>query len=418
MFRQAFLASLINLKSLLSFTVVLTLFLLLAAPVFSHNHSFALSEDIKAETFLLMDAHTGRILYQNNADITMAPASLTKIMTLLIAVEALDQGEVEWDEMVTVSQRANETGGSQMFLSYNIEVPFKELIKGIAIISANDACVAVAEHLYGSKEAFVHRMNQKAEELGLENTSFSNASGLHSDSHYMSAKDVAKLSQYLIQNHPEITSLQSEPSYATSPKYTHEDEEIVEYNRNPLLGNYEGADGIKTGWTSQAGYSLAATAERDKLRFISVVMKTDSNNQRRRDTETLLNYGFNYYRNYHLATPGETVESIPVERGTEDEIPLVATETLKMAVPKNEEHKLALEVTPKNEIQTPIEKGETLAEVKVLFEEEIILDSTLEAGQDIARLGFFAHLWDQTKSFFSGLWQQIWGNVTEFFVTP
>lgn len=404
-------------KAVISGIAILAWLFSAAAPTVAADE-FEDDLSLKAETSILMDAHSGRILYENNAQKPLPPASLTKIMTLTVAMEALENGDVEWDDKVTISRNAWETSGSQMFLQINREVPFEELIKGIAIISANDACVAVAEHLYGSEEGFVQRMNQKARGLGLDNSSFTNASGLHDEDHYMSAEDVARLSQHLIENYPEAAQLQGESSFATDARYTTEEEDISQDNRNPLLGEYQGADGIKTGWTNQAGYSLAGTAERDGLRFISVVLNTDKDEHRKEDSMTLLNFGFNEYEKYTISSVGEAVDEAPIERGSDKTVSLHATEPLELAIPQGEEDKIDLEITLSEEISAPVEKGDLLAEITVYFEGEAVIESVLESGQDVERLGFFAHLWDQAKEFFSGLWQQAMGSITDFFNHP
>ncbi len=360
--------------------------------------------NVEAEAAILMEAQTGQILFEQNADEALPPASLTKIMTLTVAMEALEEGKADWEDQVTISQKAHETGGSQMFLNYDQEVPFRELIKGIAIVSANDACVAVAEHLSGSKEAFVEQMNQQAEEIGLNNSSFTNASGLHHDEHYMSAKDVAKLSRYLINHHPEASELQAETEFTVSSEYIHGEQEISQENRNPLLDNYSGADGIKTGWTPEAGHSLAGTAERNDMRFISVVMNADDNEARKIESEKLLDYGFDHHQYHYVAYEGESVDKMEVYRGDKDYVSLQATKDLKVVVPQGEEENLTVDILPLEEPEAPIEKGTELAEISISYQGEKLLDSFLTAEENIERLGFLAHAWDQIVNFLRDLW--------------
>lgn len=356
--------------------------------------------ELTAAAAVLIEAETGKILYAKNAAEPLPPASLVKIMTLLAAMEELKRGTVDWDTVVTASRRAWETGGSTMFLNINDRATFEELIKGIAVVSANDACVAVAEHLYGSEAAFVQKMNRRAAELGLENTNFTNSHGLHDPDQYMSALDVARLAAYFIQTQPEAAAFQSEREFTYN--------EIRQFNRNPLLGSYPGADGVKTGSTPEAGSCLAATSMQQGLRLISVVMNSSSLEQRGIDSEVLLNYGFRHYELATLYEPGETAALVPVSRGEQRELALVADRPVAAPVPRHDsnyilEERLILD----NPVQAPVEEGQQLGLLQLVDPAGEILDEVeLYAAYSLERLGFFSSIFRAIGDFFSGLWER------------
>lgn len=361
-----------------------------------------------ATSAVLIEAHNGQILYEKDARVPMAAASLTKIMTLLLAMEARDQGLVDWEDKINISQKAWETSGSQMFLEIGQEVSFRDLIKGIAIISANDACVAIAEYLYGSEEAFVQRMNQRAGELGLEHTTFTNSHGLPAPEPMMSTLDVARLAMFYIDTQPEVFALHSEKEFTFNGIW-----QTKQPSFNLFLNRFPGADGLKTGFTSQAGYNLAATAKRDDLRFISVVMNSGNDDTRRTDSETLLNYGFTNFRLVRIAGEGETVDHARVPRGKIREVSLVAPGNIEVVVPRGQENEVQQKLTLDKNIAAPIEKGQRLGKMEVYLGDTLITASELLAGEDIERQGFLAHAWTSFKDFIGGLWQRITGGGGE-----
>jgi len=357
--------------------------------------------ELTAETAVLIEAETGKILYAKNADQPMAPASLTKIMTLLVAMEELERGRVDWDTIITASQRAWETGGSTMFLNIGQSATFREMIQGIAIVSANDACVAIAEHLFGSEEAFVQQMNRRAAELRMKNSNFVNTHGLDHPDQYMSASDAARLASYFVTNYPEAAAYQGEREFTFN--------DIRQFNRNPLLGNFPGADGVKTGSTPEAGMCLVATSKQQGLRLVSVVMNTPSNQDRMEDSEVLLNYGF---RNYELRTfyeEGEVAALAAVRLGQIRELPLVARQTASAVAPRDDESFTITEQTniPAN-LDAPIEKGQVIGTLQLIGPEgELLREVELVAAESVERLGFFNIALRKVGDFFSGLWQQI-----------
>jgi D-alanyl-D-alanine carboxypeptidase (penicillin-binding protein 5/6) len=357
--------------------------------------------ELKAETAVLIEAETGTVLYAKAADKPMAPASLTKIMTLLLAMEELKRGRVEWDTPIAASQRAWETGGSTMFLNIGQTATFRQMIQGIAIVSANDACVAVAEHLFGSEDAFVQQMNRRAADLGLENTNFTNTHGLHHPDQYMSALDAAKLAAYFIKTQPEAAAYQSEREFTFN--------EIRQFNRNPLLGAFPGADGVKTGSTPEAGMCLVASSIQEGMRLVSVVMNTASDQERKEDSEVLLSYGF---RNYELVTiheAGAIAAFAAVNRGRIRELPLVARQPVAAVAPRgNENYTFTEQLILANPVEAPVEAGEPIGTLQMIGPDgRVVSEVELFAAEEVERLGFFRHLFRLAGDFFAGLWRQV-----------
>jgi len=364
--------------------------------------------ELSAQAAVLTDAETGKILYAKNASEPLPPASLTKIMTLLVAMEEMKLGRVDWDTEITASQRAwevSESGNtSTMFLNIGQTATFREMIQGIAIVSANDACVAVAEHLYGSEAAFVQQMNQRAAELGLENTNFVNTHGLHDPDQYMSALDIARLASFFIKTQPEAAVYQSEREFTFN--------EIRQFNRNPLLGSYPGTDGVKTGSTPQAGMCLAATSIQQGMRLISVVLNTPSLQARGEDSEVLLNYGF---RNFELITfyeAGETVASVAVNRGQEKELALTAERPVAAIVPRDDDsYKIKEQLVLHETVEAPVEAGQSIGTLQLIDPSgEVVNEIELFAAESVERLGFFRSVFRSIGDFFSGLWDKARSN--------
>ncbi|MGB4565098.1 MAG: D-alanyl-D-alanine carboxypeptidase family protein [Dethiobacteria bacterium] len=393
-----------NLYKRICGAVVLVLFL--AASLLPVSAASREVLDLHTDAAVLIEAETGTLLYAGpDAEKPMPPASLTKIMTLLIAMEEMERGAVDWDTPITASQKAWETGGSTMFLNIGQQATFRDLIRGICIVSANDACVAIAEYLYGSEAAFVEQMNRRAKELGLENTHFVNSHGLHDDDHYMSPLDVARLGAYFMQTQPEAARFQCEREFTFN--------DIRQFNRNPLLGNFPGADGIKTGSTPEAGYCLAATSKQDGMRLISVVMNTPGNEERGEDSRVLLNYGFRNFQFVVLAEAGETVTTVPVTRGRRRELPATAKAPIRLVIPRHvNENRLEQVFSLPDSVKAPVEKGTPLGSVQVKLEGETLAEMELLAGDSVEKLGFFASLWRSIGDSISNLWQKIWSKVS------
>ncbi|MGI6143196.1 MAG: D-alanyl-D-alanine carboxypeptidase family protein [bacterium] len=334
-----------------------------------------------ADAAVLMEFASGNILYEKNAAVAKPPASITKLMTLLLAFEAIDEGTVTWETPVTVSEKAWRMGGSQMFLEVGDEVSFKDLVTGISVVSANDACVAVAEHLAGSEAVFVENMNAKAKEIGLQHTTFKNATGLSAEGHVMSPLDIAILSRYLITNYSQVLEFESQR------EFTYND--IKQYNRNPLLGSYSGADGLKTGWTEEAGYCLSATAEREGMRLIAVILNTDSERERLVAAEEILDYGFLNYQLHEAVAEGQIIQEVPVANGRQLTVPVKAATKVAVPLRKTMIEDLEQVVIVEDGIKAPIEKGETLGKLEIKLAGEVVGETELVAAEDVSRANIF-----------------------------
>ncbi|RQD75163.1 MAG: D-alanyl-D-alanine carboxypeptidase [Candidatus Syntrophonatronum acetioxidans] len=351
--------------------------------------------EVEASSALLIEVNTKEVLYAKDIDRPYPPASITKIMTLLLALEAIEEGKMDWDDMVTVSEKAWEMKGSQMFLELGQEVSVENLLKGISIVSANDACVAIAGHLHGSEESFVQKMNEKASEIGLTNTRFQNSHGWPDPDHYMSARDIALLSAYTIKTQPEILELESQREFTFNI-------DEPQYNRNPLLGRYPGADGLKTGWTNEAGYCLAGTAEQNNFRLISVVLNSPSNRTRLSDTEALLDFGFKNFTFQNVVEKDEVVGQADVPDGKQREIDVVAAESMGVVVGNEEEGDLEKEIVLDN-LSAPLSKGDEAGEILVLREDEVLNRVPLLVNEDLERANIFVVTLRRVGDFISGL---------------
>ncbi|MDQ2086841.1 D-alanyl-D-alanine carboxypeptidase family protein [Herbivorax sp. ANBcel31] len=346
-----------------------------------------------AGSAILMEASTGEILYEKNADTPLPPASITKVMTLLIGFEALEQELVSWDDDVTISEKAWRMEGSKMFLDVEDKVKLGDIMTGISVVSANDGCVALAEHIYGSENAFVQVMNKKAKEIGMTNTTFKNASGMPVQGHVMSAKDIAILSRYIIQNHPDVLELESKTEFTYNG--------IRQFNRNPLLGAFEGADGLKTGWTTEAGYCLVGTAKQDDIRMISVVLNTENEQERFEASQELLTYGFRNFKIVDVINSGEFVDNINVKNGNELTVPVSVDNNISLIVPISQEKNLEIITLIDSEtIDAPVTKGTTVGQIEVKLDGEILASSDISTSEEVSRLGFFRVFFRRISNFF------------------
>lgn len=355
---------------------------------------------VAASGYILMDASTGKVLVEHNADERLPPASLSKIMTVYIVAAELDEGRISLDDKVRVSPNAwrkggAASGGSTMFLDPNSEVTVGELLHGVIIQSGNDASIALAEHLAGSEDAFADIMNQTAQLLGMSNSSFENATGLPGENHLSTASDLAILARSMITNYPEIYALYSQREYTYNG--------ITQPNRNTLLFRDPSVDGMKTGHTSEAGYCLVASAQRDNMRLVSVVMGTSSNNARAVETQKLLAYGFRYYENQTLYTTADTVASERVWYGLTDEVTLGVAEDIVLTLPRGSRDQLQAHRQLSDSIKAPITQGQTLGTLTVSLDDEVVAEVPLVALQAVEQAGLFARLFDAIKLFLANL---------------
>ena len=337
--------------------------------------------EIAATSYLLMDALTGTILIEENADEPLPPASLSKIMTAYILEEEIMNGNLSLDTEVHISEKAWRTEGSKMFVGVNTQVRVEDLLRGIIIQSGNDASVAVAEHIAGSEEAFADMMNQYAEVLGMNNSFFMNASGLDTELYYnmMSARDLAIIARATIIRHPDFYPLYAER------EYTYND--IRQSNRNTLLFRDRNVDGLKTGWTEAAGFCLVASAERDGMRLITVVMGTASEEARAVETQKLLTYGFRYYETHKLYDNGQVLTNVPVWSGKQNAVDLGITEEVYVTIPRGQGEALTATVDVDEIIRAPLDNGQIMGVVTVALDNNIFYTGDVIAMQGVERAG-------------------------------
>ncbi|MBR1749064.1 MAG: D-alanyl-D-alanine carboxypeptidase [Bacilli bacterium] len=339
-----------------------------------------------SKSAILMSYDTGEVLYEKNAEEALPPASMTKIMSMLLIMEAIDGGRISWDDMVVVSDHASSMGGSQVFLQTGEKYSVRELVKGIAIASGNDAVVAMAEFVEGSEEAFVQKMNERALELGLEHSTFKNPHGLDMDGHQVSAKDMAVIARELI-SHEDILEFSS--TYEDYLK-KNDGSSVWLVNTNKLVRFYNGVDGLKTGYTSNAGYCLTATAKRENTRFITVVMGVENSNLRSSDTTNLLNYGFSNYVNIIVLSKENSLGKRKVEMGNKDYVDLVLTKDYTRLLKKQDSLPNYNYFLDKEVLVAPVKKGDIIAKLEVKDENGEVIDQLdVTVQEDIVELNFF-----------------------------
>jgi D-alanyl-D-alanine carboxypeptidase (penicillin-binding protein 5/6) len=336
---------------------------------------------VAAGGYLLMDFDSGRLLAEENADQRLEPASLTKIMTAYVVLRELQSGNLGLTDEVQISEKAWRTAGSRMFIEVGKKITVEELLKGMIIQSGNDASVALAEHIAGSEEVFAEMMNSHAQRLDMPNTHFVNSTGLPHEDHYTTARDIAKVSLATIAEFPDYY-----PWYAVK-EYTFNN--IKQYNRNKLLWRDKSVDGIKTGHTENAGYCLVASAKRENMRLISVVMGTSSEDARAKESQSLLNYGFRFFQTHRLYSADEVLNKVRVWKGEQEELEVGVANDLFVTIPRRQYDNLKAEMTINSKVNAPIKKGQRLGLVKVSLEGEPVLEVPLVALKDVAEGSFW-----------------------------
>ena len=350
---------------------------------------------LNAKSAILMEDSTGKVLYESNPDERVPIASVTKVMTMLLIMEAVDSGKITLDDMVTVSENAMSYGGSTMFLEAGEQLTVNDMMKGIAVASANDGCVAMAEHLAGSESAFVDMMNAKAQELGMENTHFMNTNGLDEDNHYSSARDVAIMSRELIK-HKTIFN------YTSIWMDTLRGGKFQLANTNKLIRFYEGANGLKTGSTSKALCCLSATAKRNDMQLIAVVLGAPTSAERFSSAKSLLDYGFANYAVNTQVTAGDEIDRVHVEKGVDNEVSVVAADTYSTLVKKGQEDNVTKEVILDEQITAPLEAGEKLGTMKISRGGETLAEIDLNAANAVEKKGIGLIVKDFFRMIFYG----------------
>ena len=360
--------------------------------------------EVDANYVILQDHLSGKILYEKNADDKIYPASMTKIMTSIVTFDLLKKGETSLDEMITVSEKAwrlSQSGYSSMFIMLNDQVSVEDLLKGIIIISGNDACVALAEGLSGTEKDFVMLMNEKAEEIGLENTNFNNSSGINDVSNYSTVRDILKMSRYMIQNYPEYYSYFKETSFTWDRTGG---DPITQGNRNPLLYKDVGVDGIKTGFLTVEKYSLASSIKSGKRRMTAVASGFKTKNSRSRESMKLLNWGLRKFDTIQIAKKDEIMTSLNVWLGKKSKVEILPSEDIYLTIPKRKKKIIKVVFEYEGPIPAPIKKGDTLGLLNVYVSDELKKQINILAAEDIEKSNIFSRI-------FKSLNYLVWGDV-------
>ena len=350
---------------------------------------------LASSSYLLVDANSQEVLVERNSAKRIPPASLTKIMTAYIVEEELKSGRLKGDEMAPISVEAWRTGGSKMFIREGTEVAVDDLLKGIIIQSGNDASVAIAEYIAGSEDAFADMMNQQARALGLKNSSFLNATGLPNDDHYSTAEDLARLTIALIRDHPEQYKLYSQRSYKFN--------DIAQPNRNKLLWRDRSVDGVKTGYTAAAGYCLVASAERNGVRLVSVVMGADSDQARMRESQKLLSYGFRNFDTQTLYEAGINLRLQDVYYGDADTVEVGVAEDVIVTFPRGYYDDIEVEMAMAAYLEAPFSAGQPVGELTLSLDGEVLYSAPLVTLNEVEESGFVGRLGDSIYLFYASI---------------
>ncbi|KXS37425.1 MAG: D-alanyl-D-alanine carboxypeptidase (penicillin-binding protein 5/6) [Halomonadaceae bacterium T82-2] len=350
---------------------------------------------LSASSWILIDANSGEVLAEQNADKRLPPASLTKMMTAYIVEKEIDDGNINDQDLVTISKKAWQTGGSRMFIREGTQVSVEDLLRGVVIQSGNDASVALAEYIAGSESAFAELMNQQAQRLGLQNSQFANATGLPSPGHYSSARDLATLAKHIIQDYPEHYQIYSEKYFTYNG--------IRQPNRNRLLWRDASVDGLKTGHTEEAGYCLVSSAKQDDMRLISVVMGTKSDEARAQESQKLLSYGFRFFDTFKLYQRGAVLNQPRIWGGASDALKLGVTQDIYLTVPQGRRDEMTAKLNIPETIKAPVQAGQQLGTLQVKLGGKVIREQPLVALQSVEQGGFFKRIWDSIVLFVTGL---------------
>ena len=355
---------------------------------------------LAAKSYLLMDARSGEIIVRNNEHLQLPPASLTKMLTAYIVEEELAKGRLTLKDTSRISEKAWKMGGSKMFIKVDTDVSIEDLLRGVIIQSGNDASVALAEHVAGSEEVFADVMNQYAGRLGMENSSFVNATGWPAKGHLTTAHDMAILARAIIYDHPEFYPIYAEKHF-TYPKTGNN--KIKQSNRNRLLWRDPSVDGLKTGHTEEAGYCLVSSAKQEDMRLIAVVMGAASDEARAQESQKLLTYGFRYFQSRELYKAATSLSEARVWAGAADKLDLGLAEDLVLTIPRGDENKLNAALNIEPVIEAPIKTGDVLGNLVVTLNNEVLVEKPLVALHDVEQAGFFSRMTDYVSLFFYNL---------------
>ena len=360
--------------------------------------------DINARTAILQDYHSGEILYEKNSDASIYPASMTKIMTAIIAFDLIKSGDLSLDEKFIISEKAwrlSTSGYSSMFIMVGDEVSVEDLLRGIIVASGNDACIALAEGIAGTEEEFAILMTTKAKELGMENTNFSNSSGINDPENYSTVKDILKMSRYLIKEHPEFYKMFAEKEFTWNRTGG---DPITQGNRNPLLYKKLGADGIKTGYLAVEKYSLASSINKNGRRLIAVGSGFSSKNTRSKESTKLLTYGITNFDLVEISKSNQPLYKIDVWLGKENTVDAYTQEDIYKTIKKAKKKLLKVVVKYDGPVEAPIKKDQIIATLRVVYDQELIGEYDLLSSKEIKKVNFFTRL-------IKSINYLIWGDV-------
>ena len=374
-------------KKVISVMLIIAIMLIIPSGIVAQAES---DLQLTAPSAILVEKSTGKVLYEKNADEKLRPASVTKIMTLLLIMEAIERGQLGYDDIVTASAYATSMGGSQVYLKENEQMTVDEMLKCIVIASANDACVAMAEHISGSVDEFVNRMNERAAELGMTNTTFINCTGLEAPGHLTTARDISIMSRELLK-HEDIKK------YTTIWMDSIRDGQFGLTNTNKLIRFYDKATGLKTGYTKESMYCMSASAQDNGMELIAVVMAAPSSDERNNDAKTLLNYGFS---KYVLYTPDiQELTPIKVIKGNEKSVQPEMQKLTSIVVEKGTEKDIKCDITLCEDVMAPVEQGQKLGEISLSYDGNILASSDIIAQKPIPKASVFDIFLDMINYF-------------------
>ena len=367
------------------------------------NHTEA-NFDVKARTAIIQDYHSGEILYEKEPDISIYPASMTKIMTAIIAFDLIKSGDLKLDEKFIISEKAwrlSTSGYSSMFIMVGDQVTVENLLRGIIVASGNDACIALAEGIAGTEEEFAMLMTAKAKELGMDNTNFSNSSGINDPDNYSTVRDILKMSRYLIREHPEFYKIFAEKEFTWDRTGG---DPITQGNRNPLLYKNLGADGIKTGYLAVERYSLASSLDRNGRRLIAIGSGFKTKNSRSKESTKMLTYGLTNFDLVQIAKANESFQKVDVWLGKEKNVDVHTKEDIYKTIKKAKKKLLKVSVKYEGPIEAPIKKNQKIGIVRVVYDQELVGQYDLLASKDVKKVNFFTRL-------IKSINYLIWGDV-------
>lgn len=386
------------------FVIVLSFFMILILSKDCFGAGEKLNLPVRAA--VLIDNESGAVLFEQNKDIRLSPASVTKVMSMLLILEAIDKGQISWDDKVKTSTAASQMGGSQIFLKEGEEMIVSDLFKSVAVVSANDASTVLAEHIYGSDIDFIRAMNQKASELGLKNTHFINETGLPAEGHYSSAYDLAMISRELLK-HPQIFK------YTSIWMDSVREGQFVLRNTNELIRTYNGADGLKTGHTADAKFCLAATAKRNDFRLISVILGAESNQERLNQTKRLLDYGYRNYQRQVLANAGTEIAKETIENARTTEVPLALKRDLTAVLPWDEKAEIEIEISPK--LKLPLKKNSIIGKAYAVAKGKRLSEAPLYTKVEVKKAFFLVRWWRSLKKLIANMFKKHFNEAEETF---